>query len=108
MKTKVALITGSTSGIGMGIAEKFASEGYNIIFNGLEKNGPDIADEVAKKHSIKTFYSPANMLRADEITAMITEGEKKLGDINVLVNNAGIQYVAPLEEFPDEKWNMII
>lgn len=108
MDQKTALITGSTSGIGMGIATKFASEGYNIIFNGLEKEGPSIAEETGKKYKVKTFYSAANMLKPEEITQMITEGEKKLGPINVLVNNAGIQFVSPIEDFPDEKWNAII
>jgi len=108
METKVALITGSTSGIGMGIAKKFASEGYDIIFNGLEKDGPDIAEDIAKKNNVKSFYSAANMLKPDEILKMITDGEKKLGKINVLVNNAGIQFVSPIEDFPDEKWDAII
>lgn len=108
MEKKVALITGSTSGIGMGIANKFAAEGYNIVFNGLEKEGPDIAKEVAKKNNVKTIYSPANMLKPEEIKEMVTHGEKELGRIDVLVNNAGIQFVSPIEDFPDEKWNAIL
>jgi 3-hydroxybutyrate dehydrogenase len=108
MAQKTALITGSTSGIGMGIAEKFASEGYNILFNGLEKEGPDIAKDIGQKYKVKTFYSSANMLKPEEILNMVKEGENALGTIDVLVNNAGVQYVAPLEKFPTEKWDLII
>ena|ERR1700756_442865 len=108
MKKKVALITGSTSGIGMGIAKKFASEGYNIVFNGLEKNGADIAKEIGKKNKVKTIYSGANMLKEEEIEEMVAQGEKEFGKIDVLVNNAGIQFVAAIEQFPSGKWNDII
>jgi 3-hydroxybutyrate dehydrogenase len=108
MEKKVALITGSTSGIGMGIATKFAAEGYNIIFNGLEKEGPDIAREIGEKNKVKTWYSPANMLKPEEIVAMVQQGEKEMGKIDILVNNAGIQHVAPIEDFPDDKWNAIL
>jgi 3-hydroxybutyrate dehydrogenase len=108
MSKGTVLITGSTSGIGLGIANKFASEGYNILFNGLEKEGPAIADEAARLHHIKTFYSPANMLKPNELIEMVALGEKQCGPIDILINNAGIQYVAPIEEFPDEKWDAII
>ena len=108
MAKGTALITGSTSGIGMGIAAKFASEGYNILFNGMEKEGPQIAKDTADKYKVKTFFSPANMLKPDEIYAMIATGEKEFGAIDVLVNNAGIQFVSPIEKFPTEKWDAII
>lgn len=107
-KVMTALITGSTSGIGLGIAKAFAKEGHNIIFNGLEKEGPDIAAEVAKEFKVGTMYSAANMLNASEITAMVEEGRKKFGSIDVLINDAGIQYVSPIEDFPDAKWDAII
>ncbi|MEO7087534.1 MAG: 3-hydroxybutyrate dehydrogenase [Bacteroidia bacterium] len=102
------LITGSTSGIGLGIAKAFAKAGHNIIFNGLEKEGPDIANAVAKEFSVGTMYSAANMLNAPEIVAMVQQGEAKFGSIDVLINDAGIQYVSPIEEFPDAKWDAII
>ncbi|MGZ3864638.1 MAG: 3-hydroxybutyrate dehydrogenase [Bacteroidia bacterium] len=105
---KTALITGSTSGIGLGIAREFAKEKYNVIFNGLEPDGPQIAQNIAKEYGIKTMYSPANMLKPEEIKAMIEEGIKTFGAIDVLVNNAGIQHVSPVEDFPEEKWNAII
>jgi 3-hydroxybutyrate dehydrogenase len=105
---KTVLITGSTSGIGLGIAKEFAKEKYNIIFNGLEAEGPQIAQNIATEYGIKTMYSPANMLKPEEIKAMIDEGIKTFGAIDVLVNNAGIQHVSPVEDFPEEKWNAII
>jgi len=108
MTTKTALITGGTSGIGLGIATKFASEGFNLLLNGLEKEGPDICADLAKKYAVKVIYSNANLLKPTEITKMISDGEASLGGFDVLVNNAGIQFVAPIEEFPDEKWEMII
>ncbi len=108
MSKGTVLITGSTSGIGLAIADKFATEGYNIIFNGLEKEGPVIAQKASLLHNIKTFYSPANMLKPKEIARMVVEGENKCGPIDILINDAGIQHVAPVEEFPSEKWDAII
>lgn len=108
MSVKTILITGSTSGIGKGIAKKFASEGYNIIFNGIEKDAPQFIAEYEKEYKIKTIYSSANMLKPDEISKMINEGKKKFNRIDVLINNAGIQHVAPIEEFDTKHWNDII
>ena len=105
---KTVLITGSTSGIGLGIAREFAKAGYNIAFNGLEANGTEIAAGVAEEHGIKHFFSGANLLEPDAIATFIAETEKKLGAVDILINNAGMQYVAPIEEFPAEKWNAII
>ena len=105
---KTVLITGSTSGIGLGIAKEFAKAGYNIAFNGLEKEGPEIARQFAEQYKIKTTYSAANMLNAEEINTMITDAVKIFGSIDVLINNAGIQYVSAIEDFPLEKWNAII
>jgi len=102
---KTVLITGSTSGIGLGIAREFAKEKYNVVFNGLEPEGPQIATDIAGEFGIKTMYSAANMLKPAEIKGMIEEAEKMFGKIDVLVNNAGIQFVAPVEDFPEEEWN---
>lgn len=106
---KTVLITGSTSGIGLGIARAFAaSKQYNIIFNGLETNGQEIADGVAKEFGIKGMFSNANMLKPEELRKMVSDGIEKFGAIDVLINNAGIQHVSPIDEFPDDKWNAII
>lgn len=108
MNPKVALITGSTSGIGLGIAEKFAEKGYNLMLHGLEKNGNEIAESIAKKHNIKTAYSNANMLQSEAIENLIEQTINTFGALHVLVNNAGIQYVSPIENFPNTKYNNII
>lgn len=106
---KTVLITGSTSGIGLGIAKEFAKTGlYNIVFNGLETNGQEIADAIATEFNIKTMFSNANMLKPEELREMVDKAIAKFGGVDVLVNNAGIQHVSAVEDFPDEKWNAII
>lgn len=105
---KSVIITGSTSGIGLGIAESFAKSGYSICFNGLEKNGAEIAAEMGEKYGIKTFFSPANLLDPEAIQTMVKEAETNFGKVDVLINNAGVQFVAPIDEFPVDKWNLII
>ncbi len=106
---KTVLITGSTSGIGLGIAHEFAkTKQYNIIFNGLETNGQEIADEIGKEFGVGIMYSNANMLKPEELRKMVDDGIAKFGKIDVLINNAGIQHVSPIEDFPDDKWNAII
>lgn len=105
---KTALITGSTSGIGLGIAESFAKSGYHLCFNGLEKNGAEIAAELGEKYGVQTIFSPANLLSPEAISEMVKLAEDTFGKVDVLVNNAGVQYVAPIDEFPIEKWNLII
>ena len=106
---KTILITGSTSGIGLGIANEFAkTKQYNIVFNGLETNGQEIAEDVAKKYGIEVMFSNANMLKPEELRKMVDDVILKFGKIDVLINNAGIQHVSPVEDFPDEKWAAII
>jgi 3-hydroxybutyrate dehydrogenase len=108
MQRRTVLITGSTSGIGLVIAKAFAKQGCNIIFNGLEANGVDIAQEVAAYYAIEYMFFPANMLQPAALREMVETAMSKFGVIDVLVNNAGIQHVSPIEDFPEDKWNDII
>lgn len=110
LKGKVAVVTGSTSGIGLAYARAFAAEGANVVINGLG-DAAAIESERTKIESdfgVKALYSNANMLKADEIAAMVHLAETSLGACDILVNNAGIQHVAPIEDFPIETWNTII
>jgi len=106
--SKTALITGSTSGIGLAMAKAFAAQGYDISFNGLEPNGAEIAQKVADEYKIKHSFSPANMLDPEAIRTLVNDTIATFGGIDVLINNAGIQYVSPIDQFPDQKWNDII
>ena len=108
MKAKTVLITGSTSGIGFAIAAEFAKAGYNLVLHGLEPEGPEIAARMAREFPMRTAFSGADLLRPEEVTGLIQHGIRCFGAIDVLVNNAGIQHVAPLEEFPEEAWNRIL
>ncbi len=110
LKGKTALVTGSTSGIGLGLATAMAREGANVVLNGFGDAGEieTIRAGLAKDHGVTVTYSPADMTRPDEIAQMVADAEKEFGAIDVLCNNAGIQYVAPIEEFPIEKWNAIL
>jgi 3-hydroxybutyrate dehydrogenase len=110
LKGKTALVTGSTSGIGRGIAEAMAAQGANVVLNGFGR-----ADEIealrrrlAGDHGVTARYDGADMTRPAEIEAMIAGAVAEFGAVDVLVNNAGIQHVAPIDEFPVEKWNAVI
>ena len=107
---KSAIVTGSTSGIGLGIARGLAAGGANVMLNGFGDAGEieTIRQDLANGHNIKVLYSGANMADDNEIAGMIAEAEDAFGGVDILVNNAGIQYVAPIEEFPVEKWNAIL
>ncbi|MFT4584718.1 MAG: 3-hydroxybutyrate dehydrogenase [Gammaproteobacteria bacterium] len=111
MTTKhTVLITGSTSGIGLGIARAFAALGNNIVLNGFgNADGIErVRAELAADHKIEVVYDNADMTKPDEIERMIGSAISKFERIDVLVNNAGIQHVAPIEDFPVDKWNDII
>ena len=110
IKGKSAVVTGSTSGIGLGIAKALASEGANVAINGFGDKAAIEKERVGleKEFGIKALYSPADMSKPAEISAMVGETEKNLGSLDVLVNNAGIQHVANIEDFPIEKWDAVI
>ena len=110
LKGRTALVTGSTSGIGLALATAFAREGCNVVINGLgdaaeiEKTRAGLAAE----HGVTVAYSSANMAIPAEIAAMVADAEKRFGTVDILCNNAGIQHVAPVDEFPLDKWDAII
>ncbi|AKI01557.1 3-hydroxybutyrate dehydrogenase [Hoeflea sp. IMCC20628] len=107
---KTTIVTGSTSGIGLGIAESFALAGYNVVLNGLGK-GDEIEATRARLASLgagDVIFHGANMLKPDEITDLVKTAEAKFGSVDVIVPNAGIQHVEKIEDFPPEKWDAII
>jgi len=110
LKGKTALVTGSTSGIGLGIAKAMAREGANVVLNGFgdEAEIEVLRAGIGKENGIEVRYSRADMTKPGEIAAMVAEAEKEFGAIDVLCNNAGIQHVAPIHEFPIDKWEAII
>jgi 3-hydroxybutyrate dehydrogenase len=110
LKGKVAVVTGSTSGIGLAYARAFAGAGANIVLNGMGAPA-DVEKErsaIESDFGVKAVYSSADMAKPNEIAELIALGEETLGSVDVLVNNAGVQHVAPIEEFPVDKWNAII
>lgn len=110
LKGKTALVTGSTSGIGLGIATRLAAEGANIVLNGFGDASliERLKKELTGKSGISVAYDPADMTKPAEIAAMLAKAIAQFGAVDVLVNNAGIQHVAPVDEFPLDKWDAII
>ncbi|HEX2828418.1 MAG TPA: 3-hydroxybutyrate dehydrogenase [Burkholderiales bacterium] len=110
LKGRTALITGSTSGIGLGIAKRFAASGANVVLNGFgdAKEIETLRDALAQEHGVSVLYDAADMTRPDTIEAMMARAFEAFGAIDVLVNNAGIQHVAPIDEFPVDRWNAVI
>jgi 3-hydroxybutyrate dehydrogenase len=110
LQGKTALVTGSTSGIGLGIATAFAARGANVVLNGFGD-----ADEIermraalASEHRVAVRYEGGDLSRTDAIEGMMERVLGELGSVDILVNNAGVQFVAPVDEFPVDKWNLII
>jgi 3-hydroxybutyrate dehydrogenase len=110
LKNKIALITGSTSGIGWGVATSLAREGCHIALNGLAtaEQAQTLQNTLEKEFNVRTFFSPADMSSPAAIRQMFADIKKHLGDVDILVNNAGIQHVAEIENFPAEKWDAIL
>jgi 3-hydroxybutyrate dehydrogenase len=110
LENRTAVVTGSTSGIGLAIATALAAQGANVMLNGFGK--PDEIEKtragIEAGHKVKALYSAADMTKPSEIAGMIADAEKAFGAVDILVNNAGIQHVAPIEEFPIDKWDAIL
>ena len=110
LKGKTALVTGSTSGIGLGYAKALAAEGANVIINGFGDATAIETERVALEATsgAKAIYSDADLTKVDAIEAMMKEAAETFGGIDILINNAGVQHVAPVDAFPIDKWNLII
>ncbi|MBN9461142.1 MAG: 3-hydroxybutyrate dehydrogenase [Burkholderiales bacterium] len=110
LKDRTALVTGSTSGIGLGIARALAREGANVVLNGFGDPAEieRLRAELARQHGVTVDYAAADLAKPAEIEAMIADIEKRRGGVDILVNNAGIQHVAPVERFPTERWDAVI
>ena len=106
LSAKTVLVTGSTSGIGLGIIRKFASLGAKVILNSFTNTDEDqeLADQIGKEYGTSAVYLQADLTNANEARDLVSQSE----DIDILVNNAGIQFVSPIEDFPIDKWNEII
>ena len=107
---RTAIVTGSTSGIGEGIARALAEAGNNVVLNGFGDAGAieKLRASIESDYKVKCLYSSADMTKPDQIEAMFKMTREALGPVDILVNNAGVQHVSPVEDFPVEKWNLII
>ena len=110
LKGKVAVVTGSTSGIGLGIAHALAGEGVDLLLNGFGEAAEieRLRSGLAAQHGVRVAYSGADMSKPAEIQALVEQATRELGRVDILVNNAGIQHVAPVHEFPPERWDAVI
>lgn len=107
---RTALITGSTSGIGLGIAEALAAQGASIVLNGFgdRMQIEDTRQKLEQTHNVAAFYNGSDLSKASGVAEMMAYAVSEAGDVDILVNNAGIQYVAPIDEFPVDKWDAIL
>ena len=103
LKSKNAIVTGSTSGIGLAYARALAAEGANVLINGFGK-----PEDIETEFGVKAVYSAADMTKPDQIAGMVKQGADTFGSVDILINNAGVQHVEPIETFPVDKWDQII
>ena len=110
LRGKAAIVTGSTSGIGLGIATVLAAEGCHVMLNGFDDAGSieRLRADLAEQHGVRTAYSTADMSKPADIRDLVAETAQQFGSVDILVNNAGIQHVAKLVEFPEERWDAVI
>ncbi len=110
LKGRTAVVSGSTSGIGLGIARAFAAEGCNIVMNGFGDPAEIEALRAAmsRNYGVEVIYDDADLSVADSCRALVANAEERFGAVDVLVNNAGIQFVAPVEDFPAERWDAVV
>lgn len=110
LKGKSAIVTGSTSGIGLGIAKILAEEGANILLNGFGDKAEieKMRYDMEEKYKVKVSYSDADLTKSEKVKKMVVDAEAIFGSIDILVNNAGIQHVSPIEDFSDERWEAVI
>lgn len=110
LKDRSVIVTGSTSGIGLGIARAFAAQGAHVVLNGFGK-AEEIEQtraEMAATYGVKVLYDPADMSKPEQVRGLARLAAEVFGHVDIIVNNAGVQHVAPIESFPDEKWDAIV
>ncbi len=110
LKGKVALVTGSTSGIGLGIARALATEGCDLMLNGFGDPAEieRLRKELEQKHGVRAAFNGADLSKAEGCEQLVGDAEKRLGGVDILVNNAGIQFVSPIEKFPPDRWDAVL
>jgi 3-hydroxybutyrate dehydrogenase len=110
LRNSTAVITGSTSGIGLGLAEAFAAAGCRLVINGIATpaEADTLTARLRQEHGVDVLFHPADLADPDQCELLIRDAEAKFGSVDILVNNAGIQHVAPTESFPVDKWNAIL